>query len=64
MKTKFIKKVTWSLWSEEAGSMVDCEFFVTIDLDKLPIKMMQKARHGKGAKATALGGAIVVTVAT
>lgn len=60
-KTKTTVKVWRRLWCADANAWQDVEFFVTIDLDKLPVTMMQRARI-KG-QATATAGAIKVTKA-
>lgn len=59
-KEKMTKRLTRSLWSAEAGAMVEFEFYVTIDLSKLPAKLFQRARLGKTGKASVAFGSIDV----
>lgn len=62
-KKKTIIKVTKSLWSAGDNAMRDFDFLITVDLDKLPVKIFHRARI-KGKPASACFGSIKVTAYT
>jgi hypothetical protein len=58
MKDRIIKKVAATIWDEATQSMQTFEFFMTIDMSKIPTKMFHGAR--KRGKSTSAGGAITI----
>ena len=51
---------TSMLWDEDANAMRPHQFELTVDVTKLPIKVVRRALLNKSGKASALSNAITV----
>ena len=61
MASKITAKLYTRLYDHKAGCMQNFEFDVTLDLTKIPVTVLQRARTSNAGKAKIADGALTIT---